>query len=169
MAQAVALRELRRRLAMNPTGDPQAHAQCRALVCGYSATYHLPRSASAPSRPTSKHSHRHTSRRMRSPDAPRNRTSAATSHWTSCSGSSRSREFTRTSETPREVLFRRAQRLVLAIERLSVATLPPTQREQPQTGLDTLRDDLRSPAAFDPPRFADMLAEFRMSLTRAEP
>ncbi|MBA2269815.1 MAG: hypothetical protein H0W20_04350 [Chthoniobacterales bacterium] len=73
-------------------------------------------------------------------------------------------EFAPATGTPHEILFRRAQRLVLAIERLTVANLPPAQQNLPSSGLTSLRDNLRSPAAFDPERFANLLTEFRISV-----
>ena len=162
--QAVALRELSWRLALNPTGDPQALAQWRALVWLLSHVTSVETSLGtiSPDEQPFAHTQKQAdalARRAAQQNLGRDFALRVLQRLVSVD-----REFTLTSSTPREVLFRRAQRLVLAIERLSVATLPPAQRDQPQTGLDTLRDDLRSPAAFDPARFADMLAEFRMSL-----
>ena len=167
--QAVALRELSWRLGMNPNGDPQALAQWNALVWLLSHA-----TAVEPSLPKIEPNEQSFARVQQQADA-----LARAAAQQNLGGDfalrvlqrlvGLDREFTLTTNTPREVLFRRAQRLVLAIERLSIANLPPAQRDSPQAGLDTLRDDLRSPAAFDPQRFAEMLAEFRMSLTRAEP
>ena len=167
--QAVALRELSWRLALNPNGDPQALAQWSALVWLLSHVTAVETSLGSisPDEQPFAHTQKQAdalARRAATQNLGRDFALRVLQRLVSVD-----REFTLTSSTPREVLFRRAQRLVLAIERLSVATLPPAQRDQPQTGLDTLRDDLRSPAAFDPARFAEMLAEFRMSLTRAEP
>lgn len=167
--QAVALRELSWRLALNPTGDPHALAQWNALVWLLSHVTAV--ETSLPTIPPNEQPFaqvqqqadalaRAAAQRDLGPDFALRVLQRLVSL---------DREFSPSSNTPREVLFRRAQRLVLAIERLSVATLPAAQRNQPQTGLDTLRDDLRSPAAFDPARFAEMLADFRASLTRAEP
>ena len=167
--QAVALRELSWRLALNPNGDPQALAQWSALVWLLSHVTSAETSLGSispdeqPFADTQKQADA-LARRAAQQNLGREFALRVLQRLVSVD-----REFTLTTNTPREVLFRRAQRLMLAIERLSVATLPPAQREQPQTGLDTLRDDLRSPAAFDPARFAEMLAEFRLSLTRAEP
>ena len=167
--QAVALRELSWRLAMNPTGDPNSLAQWNALVWLLS---HV--TAADTSMIVISPDEQPFADTQKQADALARR--AAQANLGSDFAArvlqrllSLDREFTLTTSTPREVLFRRAQRLVLAIERLSIATLPPAQRDQPQTGLDSLRDDLRSPAAFDPVRFAQMLADFRTSLMRAEP
>jgi hypothetical protein len=167
--QAVALRELSWRLAMNPNADPQALAQWRALVWLLSHVTAADTSLATISpdeQPFAQTQQLADSLARRAAQQNLGREFALRVLQRLVATD---REFTRTSDIPREVLFRRAQRLVLAIERLSVANLPPGQRDQPQTGLDTMRDDLRSPAAFDPVRFAEMLAEFRMSLARPEP
>jgi hypothetical protein len=167
--QAVALRELSWRLALNPNGDPQALAQWSALVWLLSHVTSAETSLGSispdeqPFADTQKQADA-LARRAAQQNVGREFAVRVLQRLVSVD-----REFTLTSNTSREVLFRRAQRLVLAIERLSVATLPAEQRNQRQTGLDTLRDDLRSPAAFDPVRFAEMLAEFRLSLTSTEP
>lgn len=167
--QAVALRELSWRLALNPNGDPQALAQWRALVwlLSHVTSAETTLGTISPDEQPFAHTQQLAdalARRAAQKNLGRDFALRVLERLAATD-----REFTRTSDIPREVLFRRAQRLVLAIERLSVANLPAAQRDQPQTGLDTMRDDLRSPAAFDPARFAEMLAEFRRSLTGAQP
>jgi hypothetical protein len=66
--------------------------------------------------------------------------------------------FTRDPELPRDLLFRRAHRLVLALERLAAAT----QRTLPE--LQQLRDDLASEPAFEPAQFGEHLDALRDAL-----
>ena len=167
--QAVALRELSWRLAMNPNADAQALAQWSALVWLLSHVTAVENGLTviSPDEQPFAHTQQQAdalARRAAQANLGRDFASRVLQRLVSTE-----REFSPTSKTPREVLFRRAQRLVLAIERLSLANLPVAQQNLPQTGLDTMRDDLRSPAAFDPARFAEMLADFRLSLTRPEP
>ena len=162
------MRELSWRLSLNPNDDPQALAQWSALVWLLS---HV--TAADPSVGTITPNEQPFAQTQQQADGLARRAAQQNlgrdfSLRVLQRLASLDREFTRETQTPREVLFRRAQRLVLALERLSVANLPPAQRDQPQSGLGTLRDDLRSPAAFDPARFADLLTEFRSSLTEAE-
>jgi hypothetical protein len=164
--QAVALRELSWRLAMNPSGDSNSLAQWNALVWLLSHVTAADTSLVAiePNEQPFAQVQQQAdalARRAAQQNLGREFALRVLQRLVALD-----REFSPSTNTPREVLFRRAQRLVLAIERLSVATLPPAQRDQPQSGLDTLREDLRSPAAFDPLRFAEMLADFRASLTR---
>jgi hypothetical protein len=67
-------------------------------------------------------------------------------------------EFVETLEQPRELLFRRAQRLVLALERLTSATGNSAEE------LRLVRADLRTPADFQPTDFAAHLAKLRLKL-----
>ena len=167
--QAVALRELSWRLALNPTADPQALAQWSALVWLLSHVTSAETSLgtiSPDEQPFAQVQQQADALARRAAGQNLGREFAARVLQRLVS---LDREFTLASNTPREVLFRRAQRLVLAIERLTVANLPPAQRDQPQSGLGSLRDDLRSPAAFDPMRFAELLAEFRMSVSASGP
>ena len=64
-------------------------------------------------------------------------------------------EFVVTSDTPREVLFRRAQRLVLALEALDAENKAPSEH------LTSLRDNLQYPYNFDPAQFAAKLEKLR--------
>jgi hypothetical protein len=66
--------------------------------------------------------------------------------------------FTENADVPRDLLFRRAHRLVLALERLAVAT----QRTPPE--LQQLRADLASEPAFESAQFAEHLNALRDAL-----
>lgn len=74
-------------------------------------------------------------------------------------------QFNETHETPRELLFWRAQRLVLALERLSDFVSRTTHGSPRPRELTELRQDLRWPGEFDAARFADRLAKYRQSIT----
>lgn len=69
-------------------------------------------------------------------------------------------QFVASKETSVDLLFRRGQRLVLALDRLSVAL----SRESPDLtrdrALNQLFEDIRSRADFQPPRFAEHLRSF---------
>lgn len=67
-------------------------------------------------------------------------------------------DFVETSATPRALLFRRGQRLVLALERLTTAAGGRA------TDLELLQSDVRSLPDFHPGRFADHLVKLRLSL-----
>lgn len=71
-------------------------------------------------------------------------------------------EFT-TSKEASDVLFYRAQRLVLALDRLYAHT--PNVTNNP--ALDRLFDDLKSRPDFHAPTFAEHLASFRATIERA--
>ena len=75
-------------------------------------------------------------------------------------------EFTVSRETT-DVLFRRAQRLVLALDRLSGALNSDAPNVVKNPALDRLFDDLKSRADFQPPKFAEHLASFRATIERA--
>jgi hypothetical protein len=74
-------------------------------------------------------------------------------------------EFVVSKETSPDLLFRRAQRLVLALDRLSVAlsSEPPVAAKNP--ALTHLFEDIRSRTDFQAPRFAEHLRNFRATLT----
>ena len=166
--QAVALRELSWRLAMNPTADPQALAQWNALVWLLSHVTAADVSLGAIAQPGSGPNDQFTRLQQQADELARRAAQSNLGRAFALRVLARlaalDEEFAPAKGTPHEVLFRRAQRLVLAIERLTIANLPPAERNQPSAGLMTLRDDLRSPAAFDPERFANLLTEFRMSI-----
>lgn len=73
-------------------------------------------------------------------------------------------EFVVSKETSPDLLFRRAQRLVLALDRLSVAlsSEPPGATKNP--ALTQLFDDVRSRADFQVPRFVEHLRGFHATL-----
>jgi hypothetical protein len=74
-------------------------------------------------------------------------------------------EFVVSKETSLDLLFRRAQRLVPALDRLSVAlsSEPPGAAKNP--ALTHLFEDIRSRTDFQAPRFAEHLRNFRATLT----
>jgi hypothetical protein len=70
------------------------------------------------------------------------------------------------SSGSREVLFRKAQRLVLALERLDAAARSRVESSSPiAPEVALLREDLDS-AGFDSARFANQLRTFRDTLAR---
>jgi Cytochrome c554 and c-prime len=73
-------------------------------------------------------------------------------------------EFAISKETTPDVLFRRAQRLVLALDRLSNAVNSHAPETAKNPELSRLFDDLRSQADFQGPRFAEHLASFRATI-----
>ena len=73
-------------------------------------------------------------------------------------------EFVISKETSHDLLFRRAQRLVLALGRLSnaVSSEPPGTAKNP--ALTQLFDDVRSRADFQAPRFVEHVRNFRATI-----
>lgn len=75
--------------------------------------------------------------------------------------------FVETAETLWDLLFWRAQRLVLGLERLA-DFVNRTKPDLPRSAeLTELRQDLRWAGEFDPARFADRLRKYRRSLDGA--
>jgi hypothetical protein len=62
-------------------------------------------------------------------------------------------------------LFRRAQRLVLAIDRLSAAVSNEAPGAEKNPALTQLFEDVRSRADFQAPRFVEHLRRFRATLS----
>jgi len=75
-------------------------------------------------------------------------------------------EFVVSKETSMDLLFRRAQRLVLALDRLSVAlsSEPPGAIRNP--GLTHLFEDIRSRTDFQTQRFSEHLRNFQATIER---
>jgi hypothetical protein len=69
-------------------------------------------------------------------------------------------EFVTSNETSRDVLFRRAQRLVLALDRLSNAIGQRTTAAAKNPALNQLFEDIRSRTDFQAPRFVEHLRGF---------
>ena len=69
-------------------------------------------------------------------------------------------EFVTSKETSRDVLFRRAQRLVLALDRLSNAIAQRATAAAKNPALNQLFEDIRSGADFQAPRFVEHLRSF---------
>jgi len=78
-------------------------------------------------------------------------------------------EFVVSKETSPDLLFRRAQRLVLAVDRLSSAVSNQAQAAARIPALAQLFEDVRSRADFQPTRFAEHLRSFRAPIERPTP
>ena len=76
-------------------------------------------------------------------------------------------EFAVSKEVSQDLLFRRAQRLVLALDRLSVAATRQGSIAQKNPALIQLFEDVRSRTDFQAPRFTEHLRNFRASIERA--
>jgi len=70
----------------------------------------------------------------------------------------------RDSSTPQPVQARRAERLVLALDRLTLALPDPKAAESLRAPLKKLFADVQSLPDFNPATFADHLAEFQKAL-----
>jgi hypothetical protein len=73
-------------------------------------------------------------------------------------------EFILSKETSADPLFRRAQRLVLALDRLSAAVNSEPLGAAKNPALAQLFEDIRSRADFQPARFAEHLRNFRSAI-----
>ena len=78
-------------------------------------------------------------------------------------------EFVVSKETPPDLLFRRAQRLVLALDRLSNALSSHAPGAAKNLALAQLFQDIRSRADFQAPRFAEHLRSFRATIEQPIP
>jgi hypothetical protein len=78
-------------------------------------------------------------------------------------------EFVVSKETSPDLLFRRAQRLVLALDRLSNAVTHQIPGAAKNPALAQLFEDVRSRADFQPPRFAEHLRSFRAATEQSRP
>lgn len=76
-------------------------------------------------------------------------------------------EFVTSNETSRDVLFRRAQRLVLALDRLSNAIGPRATAAAKNPALNQLFEDIRSRADFQVPRFVEHLRSFGATIAQS--
>ncbi len=166
VGQAVALRETSWKLAHNPEANEQTHAQWHGLAwllakvtasdelgarieppaAGTAADYAgTQQQADALARRTAKQNLDPAfTRRLRA-------TLAGTGN-----------EFAETTGTPRDILFRRAQRLILALEALDAEDKSLTEHT------DTLRHDVRSLAEFDPASFVTHLEKLHAALPESE-
>jgi hypothetical protein len=73
-------------------------------------------------------------------------------------------EFVASKEASPDLLFRRAQRLVLALDRLSAAVIQEGSGAAKNPALTKLFEDVRSRADFQAQRFADHLRSFRATI-----
>jgi hypothetical protein len=73
-------------------------------------------------------------------------------------------EFVVSKETSPDLLFRRAQRLVLAVDRLSAAAAHASASAAKNPALTQLFEDVRSRADFQVPRFVEHLRSFRTAI-----
>ena len=78
-------------------------------------------------------------------------------------------EFVVSKETSPDELFRRAQRLVLALDRFSAAVGHEQPGAAKNPALNQLLDDVRSRADFQPQRFAEHLRSFRGTIRPSGP
>src|SRR6266536_3257062 len=78
-------------------------------------------------------------------------------------------EFVVSKETSLDELFRRAQRLVLALDRLSTAVTQEGPGAVRNPALTQLFEDVRSRADFQAPRFSEHLRNFRATIERPGP
>jgi len=78
-------------------------------------------------------------------------------------------EFVVSKQTSLDLLYSRAQRLVLALDRLSVAlsSEPPGTAKNP--ALTKLFEDIRSRSDFQAPRFVEHLRNFRATIEQSKP
>jgi len=76
-------------------------------------------------------------------------------------------DFAVTKDTSLDLLFRRAQRLVLALDRLSVAATREASSTQKNPELTQLFEDVRSRTDFQAPRFAEHLRNFRATIDQS--
>jgi hypothetical protein len=76
-------------------------------------------------------------------------------------------EFVVSKETSPDLLFRRAQRLVLAVDRLFAAVSSEAPGAKKNPALTQLFEDVRSRADFQAPRFVEHLRSFRATLNAA--
>jgi hypothetical protein len=77
-------------------------------------------------------------------------------------------EFAGSKNASREEMFRRAERLVLALDRLSDAVVHQATREVKNPELARLFDDVRSRGDFQAARFVEHLANFRATIGQAK-
>lgn len=171
--QAVALRELSWHLAIHPAPNPQALAQWRALVWllgNVTADERtlLPIDASAAEAPEENFA-----RTQQQADALARRAAQQTFDADFATRLARALarlddEFVRSTESPRELQFFRAQRLLLALERLAEAASPAGDASSRPVELVELRKNMSWEGEFDPGRFADRLAAYRAILAGAE-
>jgi Cytochrome c554 and c-prime len=78
-------------------------------------------------------------------------------------------EFVVSKETSPDLLFRRAQRLVLALDRLSAAVSSEAPGAAKNPVLAQLFEDVRSRADFQVPRFVEHLRSFHATIERPNP
>jgi hypothetical protein len=78
-------------------------------------------------------------------------------------------EFVVSKETSADLLFRRAQRLVLALDRLSVAATHEGSSAPKNSALTQLFEDVRLRTDFEAARFVEHLRNFRASIAQSKP
>lgn len=162
VGQAVALREASLRLAQNPAASPQTLGQWEALSW-LLAKVTAPDRTLLPIEPNGMRDAQGFTRMQEQADALARR--AAQQNFGQDFASRLLRdlvasdaEFGETVEQPRDLLFRRGQRLLLALERLTSAA------DKSADELGILRADLRTPADFQPADFAAHLTKLRLNL-----
>ena len=171
VGQAVALRETSWRLSLNRGADPQTHAAWHALA------WLLAEVTAA--EPTLQRIEAMAANSADPPFARIQQQADALARSASQQNLSRAfagrllrhlarldSAFTDADAPPRDIHFRRAQRLVLALERLTNAEQESAIGSPRADGLASLRDATASLPNFDPAQFARNLSDFRMNLDR---
>lgn len=164
--QAVALRELSWHLSTNPSPNPQALTQWRALawllakVTAAESTL-LPIEAPATDAPNESYARVQQQADALARQAARQRPGVEFASRLTRTLAGLDDEFMASAQAPRELLFARAQRLVLALERL--ARVAPRAPE-----LVALRQDMNWEGEFDAAQFRSRLAAYRLSLASSD-
>jgi len=171
VGQAVALRELSWALSKNQTADAETTARWNGLAWLLAKTTANQTLLPVIDRPGETTSHvlfasmqeQADSLARRAAEIPWNDNFALTVLHTLAAADS---EFVVSKPTPSDVLFRRAERLALALDRLSrvIARRPAGAPNNPE--LVRLFEDLGSRTDFQPARFAEHLATFRATMER---
>jgi hypothetical protein len=170
VGQAVALRETSWRLSLNPNADAQTHQTWQALVWLLGAVTSSERTllpidgtaAHRDDKPYAIIQQQADGLARRAAQQNIGREAAARLLRSLAAMDS---AFMQTNG-PTDVLFRKAQRLVLALERLDIATRPPIASAAPAAQeVALLREGLES-GGFDPVQFAGRLRAFRDTLDR---
>jgi inorganic triphosphatase YgiF len=172
VGQAVALREISWRLSLQPKGDTRTLAGWQALVWLLGEVTAAERtllpvegaSLNAPEQSFGRVQQQADALARRTSAQPlaRDATARLLRHLAGLDSA-----FNQSGAPTREVLFRRAERLTLALERLTNAALTPGGDVAPVAPeLRMLRESLGSEANFDAGDFARQLVKLRTSLER---
>jgi len=169
VGQAVALRETSWRLSLNPAGNAQTQAAWQGLVWLLAEVTAAETTLLRIDAVTADAADQPFARTQQQADALARRAAAQNFNDEFARRLLRhlaelDTAFLQPADSSREVLFCRAQRLVLALEHLASARLTTTAHSPSSPELATLRQDLDSAGTFDPAQFARHLASFRATL-----